>query len=306
MEHIARSFRVSLCITHPDLDPAEITGTMGLLPQRTTRAGALRSTPTGTPLEGRYNFTCWMHEVHVQGASELGTILQDVVKGLGQQQRFFDRVVKDGGTVELFCGVRAAGNWDEVISHALMKQLASLHIDLRLDVYPEENSSVANQGRIAVERSGATRRAIQGVLDNFLGTFTSRYSDYDGYWLFGLIVEQITAPVEIELLHNLKDSGDGPMDAAIRLAKAKFAEQMQKARLAATYVKEARLKIERLPGSKGGAVNFRPAAGFDLVFSTSAVADTGRVFVSKRTLFVAPHNPEIELRSTRRLDQNSA
>ncbi len=33
----------------------------------------------------------------------------------------------------------------------------------------------------------ATRRAINGVLGNFLGTYVSRYSDYDSYWLFGFI-----------------------------------------------------------------------------------------------------------------------
>jgi hypothetical protein len=30
-----------------------------------------------------------------------------------------------------------------------------------------------------------TPRAIRGMLRNFLGTYTSQYSDYKGYWLFG-------------------------------------------------------------------------------------------------------------------------
>jgi hypothetical protein len=34
------------------------------------------------------------------------------------------------------------------------------------------------------------KRIINGVLDNFLGTFTSRYSNYSGYWVFGMMVEE--------------------------------------------------------------------------------------------------------------------
>jgi len=29
---------------------------------------------------------------------------------------------------------------------------------------------------------------MTAVLKNFLGTYTSRYSDFQGYWLFGFLV----------------------------------------------------------------------------------------------------------------------
>jgi Domain of unknown function (DUF4279) len=138
MEHIARSFKVSLGIRHPDIDPAEISKAIDLIPTRATRAGAPRTTPTGDGLKGKYEISYWTHSFDVQGALELGTILQDLAVQLQRHERFFHRVVKDGGTVELFCGVWAAGNWDEIISRSLMSQLAALHIDLRLDVYPKE------------------------------------------------------------------------------------------------------------------------------------------------------------------------
>ena len=35
------------------------------------------------------------------------------------------------------------------------------------------------------------RRHLKSVLAGFLGTYTSRYSDFQGYWLFGFIVEVI-------------------------------------------------------------------------------------------------------------------
>jgi hypothetical protein len=138
MEHIARSFSVSLAITHPDIDPAEITKTVGLMPERTTRARTPRTTPKGKELGGAYKFSCWSHKFDVGGASELGIVLHDLVERLQSHAPFFHRVVQGGGAVELFCGVLAAGNWDEILSHELLGKLAALQIDLRLDVYPKE------------------------------------------------------------------------------------------------------------------------------------------------------------------------
>jgi uncharacterized protein DUF4279 len=140
MEHIARSFNVSLSVRHPDIDPAEISATLDLTPKRATRGGAPRTTPKGDPLGGVYEFSCWGYQFDVEGASELGVVLERLVERLQRHQQFFHRVVQEGGVVELFCGVFAAGNWDEVLSHSLMGTLAALQIDLRLDVYAKDDT----------------------------------------------------------------------------------------------------------------------------------------------------------------------
>ena len=145
MQHIARSFKISLSVTHPDMDPVEISKALDLAPVRATRAGAPRTTPKGTPLPGMYDFSCWTHQFDVEGASELGVVLESLVERLQGHRQFFHRVVQDGGTVELFCGVFAAGNWDEILSHSLMGALAALRVDLRLDVYPKDDQSNAIQ-----------------------------------------------------------------------------------------------------------------------------------------------------------------
>ena len=76
------------------------------------------------------------------GASELGAVLQELAERLQRHELFFNQVVQEGGTVELFCGVWAAGNWDEILPHELLGRLAALHIDLRLDVYPKKEATV--------------------------------------------------------------------------------------------------------------------------------------------------------------------
>jgi hypothetical protein len=137
MKHIARSFSISLSIRHPNIDPAEISSAVHLTPKGATRAGAPRTTPKGNPLEGTYDFSHWTHDFDVGKASELGIVLEQLIARLQAHELFFHRIVEDGGAVELFCGVFADGNWDEVISFSLMSQLAALKIDLRLDVYPK-------------------------------------------------------------------------------------------------------------------------------------------------------------------------
>ena len=144
-----------------------------------------------------------------------------------------------------------------------------------------------------------SRKAINGVLHNFLETYTSRYSDYDGYWLFGMLIgepEQFC----IDLLGaNCKASENAPMAAAAQLAATKFKEQMEKAGLSLSCVREAKLTVTKSPDPKTGYVNGHRSAGFDLNFAARAVSLGGRPYGCEKSVFVAPHDPDVELRSVR-------
>jgi hypothetical protein len=50
----------------------------------------------------------------------------------------------------------------------------------------------------------ATRRVIKSVLRNFLGTYTSRYSEIRGYWLFGFLVPDL-GELHFDLLSRRAD-----------------------------------------------------------------------------------------------------
>lgn len=145
------------------------------------------------------------------------------------------------------------------------------------------------------------RRNIQGVLRNFLGTYTSRYSDYEGYWLFGLLasdVEQLT----IDLLNSqTQNSESKPMAFAVELARTKFSEQMSKNEIAIAWFLKANLEIRKLPQSKSGFVNGHSSVGHDFRFTVRAVSDFGKTYEIETTVFVAAHNPSIESRSARAL-----
>jgi hypothetical protein len=143
-----------------------------------------------------------------------------------------------------------------------------------------------------------TRRANRGVLGNFLGTYMSRYSDHDGYWLFGFLVANLDE-LRIDLLASLTGESNSPLGVAVRSATAKFADQVQMAGLVRAQILEAWLTIRKQPGRAMGSVNGVPCAGHNVSFSAVAMMDTGRRYEWERVVFVAPHNNEIELRSAR-------
>jgi hypothetical protein len=86
------------------------------------------------------------------------------------------------------------------------------------------------------------RRNLKGVLAGFLGTYTSRYSDYQGFWLFGFIVG-LPNPLEIDLL-GVQENALSPEDMAGDLARVKFREQLRKHGFELSAVRRTRLVIE--------------------------------------------------------------
>jgi hypothetical protein len=144
----------------------------------------------------------------------------------------------------------------------------------------------------------ASRRRLKSALRGFLGTYSSRYSDYDGYWMFGLIEPQLDG-LSVDLLSELRDPPSTPVAAALGLAKQRFREQLTKAKLPFSAVSQAQLSIAR-EASERGPVHGHYTAGHRFTFSVHAVSDRGKAFHDETTIFVAPHDPRFELRSRRR------
>jgi hypothetical protein len=142
-------------------------------------------------------------------------------------------------------------------------------------------------------------RVIKGVLHNFLGTYTSRSSDYDGYWLFGMLGDDIDE-LNVDLLNPPVAGMQSPLVmAAIKIAAEKFREQMEKAGLSVSCAQEARLAITVLPELRQGAVNGHVKTGHDVRFVATARLNSGKKCGCEMTIFIAPHDRRVELRSNR-------
>ena len=142
----------------------------------------------------------------------------------------------------------------------------------------------------------ASRRVIQAALHNFLGTYASRYSGFEGYWLFGFLVSAIDR-VDFDLLREPSTSGDrSPLSIAAELAVRKFREQARKAGVLG-WVADAELTIARTPGAGVLWVNGREQEGYPLRLIASAASDRGVKYHEERRILVAPHDPRAERRS---------
>jgi hypothetical protein len=128
------------------------------------------------------------------------------------------------------------------------------------------------------------RRQITGALCGLLDTYGSRYSDYDGYWIFGLLAREADS-FSFDLL-----SSDAPASSSSVVSEA--------CRLA--RVSGAKLTIQKIGDSKVGPVNGHISHGHQVSMVAEAVSDLGKKYRAERFLFVAPHDPSIEHRSARR------
>jgi len=135
---------------------------------------------------------------------------------------------------------------------------------------------------------------MKSALRGFLGTFTSRYSDYQGYWLLG----QLPASMQqwtVDLLGSHSDR-DSPTDSACRLAIRRFTEQLGKSGLSLDVVREATLQLVRNPNSVEGRQGDYMAEGQFVDFVVRVVMDNGCIQEETRAVFVAPHDPGKERR----------
>jgi hypothetical protein len=145
------------------------------------------------------------------------------------------------------------------------------------------------------------RRNLNGALHNFLATFTSRYSDYDGYWLFGFLLNDADE-LEIDLLNADSELPvSSPLEFARNIAGQKFREQLAKAGLNISCAREACVTITKLPEIRRGLVNGHVSDGHEVRCLASVITDLGGSYQRRMSIFVAPHNSELELRSTRRV-----
>lgn len=138
-----------------------------------------------------------------------------------------------------------------------------------------------------------SRRVLRCVLHNLLGTFASRHSDLHGYWLFGQLPADLDAwTVD---LRGDPPAGETPLDAARRLAIGRFRDQLSKARLDPSVIREASLSWSREEPTVGWQCEHE-AQGHRVSVRARAVTDLGRTIEQARSVFVARHDPNRERR----------
>lgn len=140
------------------------------------------------------------------------------------------------------------------------------------------------------------RPAIKSVLHNFLGTYTSRYSDYEGYWLFGfLFLKFRTLRIDL-LLPNVGETDTPEVAFAIQLASQRFKQQLEKAGINIADILNAAFIIRVMPEVVQGVVNNNICWGQNFRFTVKVKTIHKTKYERELSVFVAPHNPKIESR----------
>lgn len=136
---------------------------------------------------------------------------------------------------------------------------------------------------------------ISALVHNFLGTFASRNSDFEGYWLFGFLVRD-SAGITIDLLGSHPTDDLSPRGFARKLAIQRFQEQAAKAGIRLDCLRQAHLRISKVTDRVYGLVGGRRAAGFRVLIEVQVMHDSKNALARSVSIFVAPHNPRIESR----------
>jgi hypothetical protein len=139
---------------------------------------------------------------------------------------------------------------------------------------------------------------MRSVVHNFVESFTSRHSDFYGYWLFGFVVAEL-AQTRLPLMALPSLPVTTAIEAMANLAAAKFQYQLTKADLQSSSVRGAWLHILRLPGEEVREVDGHQRVGSRLEFTVEAVMSNGKRVMETAVIFVAPHDPRVERRSSR-------
>jgi hypothetical protein len=135
---------------------------------------------------------------------------------------------------------------------------------------------------------------MKSVLEGFLGTYTSRYSDLCGYWLHGQLPFD-TIQLGVDLMATPPNE-DTPEAAARRIAVRRFQEQLAKSGLDVAVVRSAELRTHMETEMVEGWQGDHRSGGHMVEFVVTAVMDNGRRYERKRKVFVAPHDPIKERR----------
>jgi hypothetical protein len=141
-----------------------------------------------------------------------------------------------------------------------------------------------------------SRKLLTSVLRGFLGTYVSRYSDLDGYLVFGLAANALDG-LDVDLTIDVPPPSLDPVSEVRRLAIRRFTQQLAKVGLPSSVVRSATLAVRRLDHHLATG---RMPSGHDYTFTVSVVTDLGRPFRAACTEFIAPHAPDVFARSTRR------
>ena len=131
---------VTLRISHPQIDPCEISKQLGVESSSSWRSGDPIVGKNGEIREGKRKENFWRYQPHkehklLSSDQYLEDYLEMFTKKLIMHKEYFSEIVRGGGKINYFIGLFSENSIGNDFSASLLKQLGELNIDLQLDIY---------------------------------------------------------------------------------------------------------------------------------------------------------------------------
>jgi hypothetical protein len=130
-------YHVSFRVTHPVLDPAVISASLGLEPRFSWRAGEPRATPEGSLLGAFRKETYCSYDIGGGDDGELAKCLSTAVDNLERHAEFLREVRASGGMLMFYVCWHPNGDQGETFRPDLMRKMADLGIEFGLNVFDD-------------------------------------------------------------------------------------------------------------------------------------------------------------------------
>lgn len=130
-------FYLDIFISHPSIDPSEITAALGLEPSKLRRIGDPRATPKGNLIGGTYPDTRWRYSVrHEIKGRFFASKINDLVDQLLPHRDFLHQLRATGGKATLIVYF-IDGYFTDSISNETLSKVVDLHMDLAIECLME-------------------------------------------------------------------------------------------------------------------------------------------------------------------------
>ena len=129
-------YQVSLCITHPTMDPGSFTAALRLEPKISWAVGDPCKDRNGSIVPGNREESYWLHSFGETQDGNLPLFLFNVVSSLAAQKLFFDNLSSTGGSAEFFVGYFInAPNTSIPLDPELLRRCSELGLGIYVDIY---------------------------------------------------------------------------------------------------------------------------------------------------------------------------
>jgi Domain of unknown function (DUF4279) len=134
-------FTITLCVRHPDIDPARITATLGIDPQASWKKGDPRVGPQGESLTGAHRESYWTGGLMAapQLSSEYSSIEVELLKILARLREYYEFLLElrsDGAASELHVSLFARQEFRLDFQPSTLELLGRLGLAVALEVHP--------------------------------------------------------------------------------------------------------------------------------------------------------------------------